>query len=104
MNKYLLPVLLGLITTCCTPAPLMEEKYFVEVTAGTEITSVEKLYGEPYEIRALSNGQQEYSYVKRIDLGRSAVDQQEFVFRVDQGKIVGKECKNSGTTGFQFSN
>jgi len=100
MKKYLL---IFLVATSCTTAPLMEEKYFVEVTAGTEITSVEKIYGEPFEIRPLANGQQEYSYVKRIDLGRSAVDQQEFVFRVDQGKIISKECKNSGTSGFQFS-
>ena len=96
-------MLVGLAASGCTTAPLMEEKYFVEVTAGTEISSVENIYGEPFEIRSLSNGQKEYSYVKRIDLGRSAVDQQEFIFRVDQGKIIGKECKNSGTSGFQFS-
>jgi len=95
--------LLACLISGCTTAPLMQESYFVEVTAGTEISAVKNIYGEPFSIRSLSNGQQEYSYIKRIDLGRSSVDQQEFIFRVNEGKIVGKECKQSGTSGFQFS-
>ena len=88
----------------CTSAPLMKESYFNDVAVGTNISSIERTYGEPYEVHDLPNGRQEYCYIQRIELGRSAVEQIEFVFTIDQGQVIGKECRRSGTSCFQISN
>lgn len=89
--------------TGCVTAPLMQESYYNQVPAGSAISTIETVYGEPYEVRQQPNGLQEYSYMQRIELGRSAVEQMEFIFLVREGIIVGKECKRSGTSSFQFS-
>lgn len=88
----------------CMTAPLMQESYFNQVASGVNISDVECIYGEPYEVRILSNGRQEYVYIQRIDLGRSAVEQLEFVFVVDQGTVVGKDCRRHSTSSIQFFN
>lgn len=81
----------------------MQQGYFDQVAVGSSISAVETIYGEPYEVRGLPNGLQEYVYMQRIDLGKSAIEQLEFVFLVNQGIIIGKDRKQSGTSSFQFS-
>ncbi|HEV8052976.1 MAG TPA: hypothetical protein VGP47_10830 [Parachlamydiaceae bacterium] len=106
MKKMLLffyAIQIASLVTGCNQAPLMQESYYTEVVSGVEISVIENAYGEPYEIRKLANGLQEHSYMQRIALGNSAVEQTEFVFLVDKGKVVGKECKRNGTSCFQFS-
>lgn len=107
MKKVTLSVIAAqlvlLLTTSCNTAPIMQESYYTQVVTGVEISSIEKVYGDPYEVRNLSSGLQEHSYMQRIALGNSAVEQTEFVFLVDKGRVVGKECKRNGTSCFQFS-
>lgn len=91
------------LVTGCNTAPIMQESYYTQVVSGVEISSIEKVYGDPYEVRKLPNGLQEHSYMQRIALGNSGVEQTEFVFLVDQGRVVGKDCKRNGTSSFQFS-
>lgn len=100
--KHLFVVSILVFMTSCMTAPLMQESYFNQVATGCQITQIEATYGEPYEIRQLPNGTQEYAYMQRIELGSSAVEQLEFVFLVDQGRVVGKQCKRNGTSSFQF--
>lgn len=89
--------------TSCATAPLMQESYFDQVATGVRIADIEASYGEPYEIRNLHNGMQEYTYIQRIDLGSSAVEQLEFIFLVNsQGHIVSKQCQRKGTSSFCF--
>lgn len=97
-------LIFGICLAGCTAVPLMKESYFNEVALGTEISHIERIYGEPYEVHLLSDGRQEYSYIQRIELGSSSVEQMEFIFTVDQGKVIGKEHKRHGTSCFQFSN
>jgi hypothetical protein len=87
----------------CATAPLMQESHFNQVAVGSDIAGIEQVFGEPYEIRQLSNGFQEYCYMQRIATGRSGIEQQEFVFVVSQGRVVGKDSKISGSSSFQFS-
>jgi hypothetical protein len=95
--------LLAILLAGCTTVPLMQQSYFDQVSAGSSISGVEAIYGQPYEIRELPNDLQEYVYIQRIDLGRSATEQMEFVFLVNQGVVVSKECRRSGTSNFQFT-
>lgn len=92
-----------LLATGCMTAPLMQESYFNQVPAGSSIADIELIYGEPYEVREMPNGLQEYSYIQRIGLGNSAVEQMEFIFLVKEGVVVSKDCKRSGTCSFQFT-
>lgn len=62
------------------------------------MADVEMIYGEPYEVRELPGGAQEYIYIQRIDCGRSASEITEYVFMVQQGKIVGKNCRQQATS------
>lgn len=86
----------------CTQAPIMQDYYFEGVGKGAPIQTIENVYGSPYEIRQLDNGNQEYVYIQRINLGRSATDQSEYVFIVNQGHVVDKKCNRSSTSNFQF--
>lgn len=91
-----------LFTIGCTSAPLMQEPFFNSVSKGSNIADIESIYGMPYEVRALPNGTQEYCYIQRIELGRSSMELLEFVFEVNQGKVVNKQCRHNGTSNFQF--
>lgn len=91
------------IAVGCATAPLMQESHFNQIAVGSDIAGIEQVFGEPYEIRQLPNGFQEYCYMQRIATGRSGTEQQEFVFVVNQGRIVGKDSKTSGSPSFQFS-
>lgn len=95
--------LMVFLATGCNTAPIMQESYYTRVEKGVEISSIESVYGDPYEVRKLPNGLQEHAYVQRIELGNSAVEQTEFVFLVDKGKVVGKDCKRNGTSFLQIS-
>jgi hypothetical protein len=92
------------VMTGCAAAPLMQESYYNHVSPGANVADIEAIYGAPYEVRELPNGMQEYCYVQRVELGKSAVDQLEFVFTVSQGRVVGKHCKRNSTSNFQFFN
>ena len=94
--------LMAIVVGCAT-APLMQVSHFNQIAVGSDIAGIEQVFGEPYEIRQLPNGFQEYCYMQRIATGKSGIEQQEFVFVVNQGRVVGKDCKVSGTSSFQFS-
>ena len=102
MKKMALAMIAALSMASCVVAPLMQEAYFNRVATGSNISEIEMQYGKPYEIRPLPDGTQEYLYIQRIELGSSAVEQLEFVFLVNQGRVVGKQCKRNGTSSFQF--
>ena len=80
---------LFLLCSCMT-APLMQDSGFAAIAVGTPISEIESIYGEPYDIRTLPNGMQEYRYVQRIPCG-SSVEQTEYTFQVRQGKVVSKD-------------
>lgn len=92
-----------IVLTGCVTAPLMQQGNFDQVAVGSPISNVEAVYGQPYDVRQLPNGFEEHVYIQRIALGRSAVEEMEFVFVVNQGVVVGKDCKQGGTSNFQFS-
>lgn len=93
---------LAMFLVSCVTVPLMQESYFNQVATGSLISEVEIVYGSPFQIRQLPSGLQEYIYIQRINLGRSAIEQMEYIFLVNQGIVVSKDCKQSGTPCFQL--
>lgn len=92
-----------LLLTSCYSAPLMQDCTFQAVAVGARISEVEAVYGEPYSVRNLPNGNQEYLYIQRIDCGSSSVEVTEYAFTVCQGKIVGKNRREqSSGSGIGF--
>ena len=102
LSSVLAVQLVLLLATSCNTAPIMEESYYTRVEKGVEISSIEKVYGYLYQVRNCRRMAGAF-YMQRIALGNSAVEQTEFVFLVDKGKVVGKDCKRNGTSCFQFS-
>lgn len=88
----------GIVLLCgCVAAPLMRDSGFDAVGVGSNISDIEAVYGEPFEVRSQSNGTQEYVYIQRINCGSSSVEMTEYVFTVRQGTIVGK-CRREHST------
>lgn len=91
-----------LLLSACSMAPLMQDSGFQGIAVGANISEVECVYGEPYEMRTLPNGMSEYRYVQRIDCGSTAVEIIEYTFTVCQGKIVGKNRRQLGASTFGY--
>ena len=98
LSYFLLLILCG-----CSVAPLIRESDFNGIALGGEIQRVEAIYGEPYEIRELPNGVEEYSYIQRIPCGARGIEQIEYIFHVRKGNIVGKCRREASTSSFQIS-
>lgn len=85
----LLLFLLLAATACMTRSKVMDVHAFAMVPTGSEITSVENVYGSPVEIQSKGN-KQVYIYVERINLGTQTVRQTRYYFVVEEGKIISK--------------
>jgi len=98
MNKLLLLTLLVLLTAC--GGRIMTQERFADVTIGTPIEDVIKIYGSPNQIREVPPNQKSYEYVERIAQGTSVVQMRYYYFVVTDGKVTGKYLRFNNPPGY----
>lgn len=86
----LLLIALIFLASCFSRSTAMTQESFHSIDLGTSISEVVAKNGEPYEVRNLGGGVQEYEYVERIDLAQELVREYHYFFKVVQGQVVSK--------------
>jgi hypothetical protein len=101
--RSLIIALIGLLFSCNTP--IMTPSAYEGIRAGTDITQVKDLYGPPYDVKELGNGQQQYRYIHRVTIAPDVTEQTTYLLYVVNGKVVGKQCcQNKNNLDFNASN
>lgn len=85
-----------ILCSCAVDARFLNQKGYDSIALGTEITLVEELYGPPYEVISLPDGNWDYVFIERIPSGDGRTDQVNYILRVSHGRVVGKRSENIG--------
>lgn len=93
MEKIYLIFLLIAMSACNTP--VMTPQRFEEVQLGISIEELERHCGEPYEVKKMSSGFKEHTYIHRQVVGSGVADYQVYVIYSCQGRVVGKNKRHN---------
>ena len=94
MNKVVC-VLLILGCTACARGAMMTSQNYQEICIGQKAGDLEVKYGEPYEVRKLADGHEEYVYLEHIPVTRTSEVVKEYVFIISNGQIVNKKVSEA---------
>lgn len=73
----------------------MTSTNFNTVAVGIDIARVEEIYGPPFDINTLPNGNEEYRYIQRFDANPDVTEQIEYVFIVRNGRVIDKNYRQN---------
>lgn len=97
-------VFLFLLCACFSRTPMMTRHSYQEITIGSKITEVQGQIGDPYKIRKLSDGSQEYEYIERIPLGTEVVEENHYFLLVKDGQVVAKRMNQETPPAYDLIN
>lgn len=83
-----------------TKAITMEEFYSVPI--GASVEEVRNVVGSPYRIDK-KNGEREYIYIERYDVGGRVQNERTYIFVVKNGKVIGKRYKQENTPPYDIN-
>lgn len=63
------------------------------IHVGSPIQQVQAICGDPYEIRDIGNGREEYHYIHRIDARHGSGRQIDYFLTVSKGLVISKKSK-----------
>ncbi len=86
-------VLLALCASCFTRPALMTKEEYDSISVGTSIATVRAEAGEPYAVRILGEGVEEYEYVERISLGARDIAENHYFLTISNGRVIGKRME-----------
>jgi hypothetical protein len=97
-------IAMAVVLLCsCSVAPLLTSENFNAIATGADIAQIEEMYGAPFDVTRLPNGLEEHRYIQRIYVNENATDQIEHVFIVKDGRVIGKQLRQTGgVASFQF--
>lgn len=87
--NWLISILL-LSVSCFAKSAIMTRGNFENIREGEPISEVKKTVGEPYSVRKLDDGSEEYQYIERIDLGTETVEENRYYLIIKNGQVVSK--------------
>jgi hypothetical protein len=89
MKKWPIAMIL-LMTSCFARSTMMTRGNFENIQEGEPIAEVQKVVGDPYSVRKLGDGSEEYQYIERIDLGMETVEENRYYLIIKNGQVVSK--------------
>lgn len=100
MNSFLIKKIrltLVLLTTCffyqsCTAAATISQREFEQIQVGQPINEMQEFIGSPYDVKKEKDGSMTYRYIERIEVGPGIIQQNTYLFKVINGKVVDKQC------------
>jgi hypothetical protein len=90
MDKIKYLFLMILLCGCFTRSAYLSQETYNSIQVGESISTVVDKAGDPYTVRTLKSGEQEYEYIELFSTGTSLVYYNHYFFVVKDGKIVGK--------------
>ncbi len=102
MNKMIC-LLLGVLCTGCASGAMMTSQNYQEMCIGQKAGDLEAKYGEPYEVRKLSDGHEEYIYLEHVPVTRTSEVVKEYIFVISNGQIVNKKMNEARSSSHQFT-
>jgi len=63
---------------------------FKDVEVGASVDELIAVYGKPYAIKALENGEEEYEYIERMILGNRTWEYRHYFFIVKDNRVAFK--------------
>lgn len=98
LTAFALRLCLLLVLSGCTSYALMSPTNFNTIAVGIDVTQIEEIYGTPFDVIDLPNGNQEYRYLQRFDLNPDNTEQIEFVFVVRNGRVIDKQYREKSSS------
>jgi hypothetical protein len=88
MKKIFVLLLFCLIG--CTGGKNISYDSFNDVSVGASVDELIAVYGEPYAINPLKNGEEEYEYIERIIVANRTLEVRHYFFIVKDNKVAYK--------------
>ena len=82
---------------------MMTYPSYQEVEPGQGAQELIEKYGKPYEMKTLASGRQEFLYIEHVSLGRLQELMREYVFTIEDGRVVAKKMTETKTSPVQFT-
>lgn len=98
--KRFLP--LFLLTACALGGQVVTMDTFYEIDLSTSKEQVVAILGEPYSVRKLEDGSEEYEYIERIKIGARDAEERRYYITIRDGKVVSKRVKQSSPLPYGF--
>lgn len=95
-HLFFLTTLLAISLQSCTATKAMTYSDFQAIPIGENISMIQVAEGRPYQVNEVANGNEEYIYMERIDIGGNRELFREYVFVVTkEGKLIEKKVRES---------
>ncbi len=99
-RRALLLTAIACILTACGGRVMTQER-FADVSIGTPIEEVIKIYGRPNQINDVPPNQKSYEYLERIQLKTETVQIRRYYFVTTDGKVTGKFVRFDNPPGYE---
>lgn len=87
----------------CAQGKIMTYSDFQAVSLGENIAVLQVKEGRPYQINDLGNGNEEYVYIERLDIGGGRELFREYIFIVSkENRIIEKKVRESSSPSVRF--
>jgi len=84
---------LAFLFLCGCGHRVMTMDSFYDIPVGSTQEELKKEAGAPYEINDKGDGEVEYVYIEKLNMGRRIVEERHYYFTLKNGKIVSKRVK-----------
>lgn len=101
MKKYFL-VFIILFTSCSMGNKVMREQKFYKIEVGTKVEDLKEKAGEPYSIKKLPSGDEEYEYIERIYSEDGIIEIRHYYFIIKDGRVFSKKMMYETPPLFPF--
>lgn len=91
MEKIYLVLLLFVLSSCSTH--VMTPQKFETIQPGMPMEEVEKQCGEPYQVKTMSSGFKEHTYIQRIPVSSESDEHEVYVIYSCKGRVVSKNIR-----------
>jgi len=91
-NSFLFSLIL-LACACNSYSSAMSRQQYDDVLLGASISDLMCLLGEPYSVRCLCDGVEEYQYIERVSQNDELAYENHYFIKVVNGQVVSKRMK-----------
>jgi len=100
MHKYLF-LFLFFFVSCAASKPMTLPEY-QQVPIGENASHLNSLFGAPYEIKDLSSGKYEYTYIERVSITSQKEIFRRYIFVIQGNKVIEKRMTEEAPSSFQY--
>lgn len=93
MKKLAFLITLALLSSCASGSNVMTADSFYSIPIGATREEVVEQAGEPIRIRNKGGGVQEYEYVERVNAGARLLQENRYIFTIENGKVTARRIE-----------